>query len=218
MAAVFPRGSFAAEIQPNEVRAADEKMLCFRRKDYLITVSSGPCDGFIQPSRIAIGERFAAEGKDRTIGVIRATQAEKDIKASGIDIKKGEWTCIAAETKEDLDLEHNNHALWLYVRKCQPVDRQQVTTGTVQPIPIAEFLKLPAQLQAIYVGGIIEGMSFVMYGYSNPDLTKWTSCVRTQTLGKTTEDVVEFLRQRPNFKEGVGSALAQSLGKWCKGN
>jgi hypothetical protein len=48
-------------------------------------------------------------------------QADSDLKENGLDLKKGDWVCVAGETDADLDLEHNDSALWLFVPHCQPV-------------------------------------------------------------------------------------------------
>jgi hypothetical protein len=62
-----------------------------------------PCDGFTPPPKVAIGEKFIADGKTRQIGVILANEAEKDMQAYGL--KKGEWICVAAETLEDIPVD-----------------------------------------------------------------------------------------------------------------
>lgn len=90
------------------------------------------------------------------------------------------------------------------------------SVGMVQPVGVSDFLKLPRDLQAVYVGGIIEGMAFMAYSYAPSDYPVWVQCVRSKTLGRTTDDVVAFIRQTPNFNEGVAGALAQMLGKRCK--
>jgi hypothetical protein len=77
-------------------------------------------------------------------------------------------------------------------------------------------LKLPEDLQTLYVGGLIEGMAFVSYGNSEESYPAWVSCVRSKTLANTTKDVVTFIQQWPSFHEGVGSALAQTLEWRCK--
>jgi hypothetical protein len=92
----------------------------------------------------------------------------------------------------------------------------QQAAGLVQPIQASEFLKLPSDLQAVYVGGILEGIAFSAYGYSDTRYPAWVTCVRRETLGNTTDDVVAFIKQTPNFDEGVASALAQVLGKRSK--
>jgi hypothetical protein len=92
----------------------------------------------------------------------------------------------------------------------------QQTVGIVQPIATSEFLKLTPDAQVVYVAGIIEGMSFTAYGYNLSNYADWVRCVRSKTLGGTTDDVITFIKQTQDFKEGVGSALAQVLGKRCK--
>jgi hypothetical protein len=91
----------------------------------------------------------------------------------------------------------------------------QQRVGTLEPIRAAEFLQLPEDAQAVYVGGIMEGMAFVLYGQSHPDYAEWVACVRRKTLGDTTKDVIAFIKSDPKFDEGVASAFAQTMGKRC---
>jgi hypothetical protein len=49
----------------------------------------------------------------------------------------------------------------------------QQRIGLVQPIVVRDFLKLPPDLQAVYVGGIIEGMAFTAYAYVPSDYPAW---------------------------------------------
>src|ERR1700730_11195488 len=191
----------AADFPVQEARALDGNTLCRAHSNWLITEVSGPCSGFTPPSKLAVGEAFVANGKTRTIAVITATQREKDYKDDKIDAKKGEWYCVAGETVADLDIEHNKNALWLYVPKCEPVSPKLV--GPVQIFTLAEFLKLPDGLQAGFVGGLIEGVAFVSYGYSLPDHEAWTACVRQKSIGDTAADVVAFIQQAPGFNESI---------------
>jgi hypothetical protein len=156
MFAVPLRGN-SADYPVDEVGVLDGKILCLAHHNLIITESSGPCDGFTPPLKVAVGQSFVANGERRTIGVVRATQVDKDFKDIGIDIKKGEWYCVAGQTVADLDVEHNSSALWLYIPRCQPISQ---TVGIIQPVTVADFSKLPEDIQAIYVGGLIEGMAF----------------------------------------------------------
>jgi hypothetical protein len=207
---VISGAAFAAVNPVSEVRALDGKILCFAHHSLIVSESSGPCDGYTPPAKVQVGQSFVANGKKRKIAVIQATQMDEDFRGGAIDLKKGDWYCVAGETEADLDLEHNTSALWLFVPKCEP------RVGLLQPFPVDDFLKLPSDLQALYVGGLIEGMAFVSYSNSDASYPAWVSCVRTKTLGDTTKDVVMFIRQQPGFNEGVGSALAQTLGRQCK--
>ena len=99
------------------VASLDGKILCKDNTIWFGIPISGSCDTFIPPSNLAVGEKFTANGKERTIGFIQAIQADKDWKELGM--KKGEWFCSAGETKDDLDPEHNDEALWLFIKKCQ---------------------------------------------------------------------------------------------------
>jgi hypothetical protein len=210
---VISGAAFAADNPVREVRAVDGEILCFAHRNLAATESSGPCDGYTAPSKVEVGLSFFANGKKRTIGVIQATQMDEDFRGGVIDLKKGDWYCVAGETEADLDFEHSANALWLFVPKCEPLSQG---AGLLQLLPVTDFLKLPGDLQALYVGGLIDGMAFVSYGNSDASYLAWVSCVRSKTLGDTTKDVVTFIQQQPSFSEGVGSALAQTLERRCK--
>lgn len=209
----FASRSLAADFLTREAIATDGIVQCFAHRDWLVTVASGPCNSFVPPAKVAVGERFSANGKQRVIGLIRVTQADKDIKGYGLDIKRGEMTCIAGETPADLDIERNDSALWLYIPKCQATT---LPTGMIQPFTVTEFLEMPPAAQAIYLGGVMEGMAFLSYSYAPTDYQSWANCARSKTLGDTVNDVVAFARQTPEFHESVASALAQVLGRRCK--
>ena len=85
----------------------------------------------------------------------------------------------------------------------------------LQPLKAKEFLQLTQDFQASYVAGVIEGMSFVQYGYSIPDGDKWTECVRRKTLGETAAEVASLLRASSE-DESVSGSLARTLGQRCK--
>jgi hypothetical protein len=88
-------------------------------------------------------------------------------------------------------------------------------TPPLQILTMEEFLKLPENIQAVYVGGILEGISFVAYGNAEPQFSAWVKCVRATTLGQTTQDVVSFIKSSSDFDENIASAVAQVLGKRC---
>jgi hypothetical protein len=98
----------------------DGKIFCGEHKDWLITTISGPCQAFTKPVEIAVGKNFTANRKIRTIKFILATQADEDIAGYGLDIKKGQWSCMVAESTSDLDLEGEGNKLWLHIADCQP--------------------------------------------------------------------------------------------------
>jgi hypothetical protein len=119
--AATPSLASAGDVRAQAVAATDGKISCFSHRNWLITTVSGPCDSFTPPATLALGETFVADGKTQQIGVIIANQAEKDMLTHGMDIRKGEWTCVAAETLGDLPSDEERDRTWLYIRKCQPV-------------------------------------------------------------------------------------------------
>jgi hypothetical protein len=68
------------------------------------------------------------------------------------------------------------------------------TVGPVQIFTPSEFSTLSSDDQAVFVGGLIEGMAFVSYGYSLASHDAWSACVQQKTIGDTTADVVAFLK------------------------
>ena len=65
----------------------------------------------------------------------------------------------------------------------------------LETLKTSDFLKLPINFQALYIGGVLDGMSYVSYGNSDPTLGAWTSCVRRKTVGETTEEAVRWLKE-----------------------
>ena len=117
--AITPSASLAAEdFRVKSAAALDGRVECFAHQ----ATATGPCEAFTPPARVSLGESFAANGKERQIGVIVATQAEKDMPENGLDIRKGEWTCVAAENVGNIPSDENQdqNLTWLFIPKCQP--------------------------------------------------------------------------------------------------
>src|SRR5262245_26898925 len=98
-AIIFALASFAIHARDLQVRSAvrlDGKLECPAHTNHWITTASGPCESYTPPEKVALGEHFTANGKEQQIGVIVASQAEKDMLDYGLDIRKGEWICVAA--------------------------------------------------------------------------------------------------------------------------
>ena len=116
----------AQDFQVQSVVAIDGKVNCLA----YMKLTAQPCAEFTPPPKVAVGEKFFADGKTREIGVIRAHQAEDDMQAYGI--KKGDWICVAAETLEDIPVDQSRDRIprslhrtpfpkyWLRIPKCQP--------------------------------------------------------------------------------------------------
>jgi hypothetical protein len=85
----------------------------------------------------------------------------------------------------------------------------------LQTLTAEQFLQLTVDFQALYVGGLIEGMAYVQYGHSMADYPTWVACVKQKTLGETTQQVTAFLKENPSFNEGVSTALAKTLSARC---
>jgi len=78
------------------------------------------------------------------------------------------------------------------------------TVGPLQSISIAEFLKLSDSVRAIYVGGVLDGMTFTSYGYNIPEHDRFVRCARTLTLGALAQKTVEWIVPIRSFTKVPG--------------
>ena len=93
---------------------------------------------------------------------------------------------------------------------------QEPTLNAVESLSTQEYLKLPEGLQALYIGGIIDGVSLTTYGYSLPQHDSYVRCVRTLTLGALAQKVAAWLRANPSYNESMAGAVGKTLGGYCK--
>lgn len=110
---------------PNEMRVERAELIgspidCSTYRDWLITAISGPCGQYTPPPQLALGERFVEGGAEHQIGIIIATQAQRDIPGT-FPLLAGQWYCEAAADETDLDHEGKQwHRVWLLIPRCQP--------------------------------------------------------------------------------------------------
>jgi hypothetical protein len=79
------------------------------------------CSDFSAPKRLAVGEKFTAEGRERTIAVVQAFKHSRDYPMLGI--RAGGWSCAASEDAAQIPAEDGRQSkagTWLYVQFCQP--------------------------------------------------------------------------------------------------
>jgi hypothetical protein len=88
--------------------------------------------------------------------------------------------------------------------------------GPLHSITAAEFLKLPEGIRAIYVSGVLDGLTFTTYGYSIPDHDRFVQCAQTLTIGALANRTVDWLKANPVFPESLASAVARTMGIYCK--
>lgn len=102
----------------------------------------------------------------------------------------------------------------LYTATASPAEP---TVGSLVSITSAEFLKLPEKAQAVYVGGIIDGMSFTTYGYKIKDHDVFVYCANTITLGDLAKRTAALIRANSSLhKESPAPAVARTMGAYCK--
>jgi hypothetical protein len=114
--------AIAQTFNANQVQSLDQDIKCNWARDRIITLISGPCESYVPPKEIRIGETFSANGKVKKINVIFADRVEKDFPR--LKLKVGDWTCTAAESVSDIpghSGKKDHTGTWLYVQKCQPL-------------------------------------------------------------------------------------------------
>lgn len=117
--------SLFANAQTLNIRAAssiDGKIDCNWARDGIVTTISGPCENFLPPKQISLGEPFSANGKNLRINVIRATKYTADsAKLTGAN--PALWYCVAADSEKELPQADSKglKGTWLYIKNCQPI-------------------------------------------------------------------------------------------------
>lgn len=123
LAILFPTIAYGQTYKARKVEALDGTVACNWARDRLITLISGPCEGFVAPQKVEVGGTFQANGKTKTINVIFANKIEKDMPT--LKLRAGEWTCTAAESTSDIPVvsgKNQHTGTWLYISKCRPVE------------------------------------------------------------------------------------------------
>lgn len=118
--------SLFTNAQTLNIRAAssvDGKIDCNWARDRIVTTISGPCENFLPPKQISLGESFSANGKNLRINVIRATKYTADsAKLTGAN--PALWYCVAADSEKELPQADSRglKGTWLYIKNCQPIN------------------------------------------------------------------------------------------------
>ena len=103
--------------------SVDGKIDCNWARDRIVTTISGPCENFLPPKQISLGESFSANGKNLRINVIRATKYTADsAKLTGAN--PALWYCVAADSEQELPQADSRglKGTWLYIKNCQPIN------------------------------------------------------------------------------------------------
>lgn len=79
--------------------------------------TTGPCRDADLPRIIAIGSAFAEGGKQHRVNFIKATVIKSDFPE--MQMKAGDWMCVAGESKDDIDPDSNkSRRVWLVIPQC----------------------------------------------------------------------------------------------------
>ncbi len=90
------------------------------------------------------------------------------------------------------------------------------TVNALESISPSEFLKLPDGIKAIYVGGVLDGMTYASYNHSLSHHDKLVRCARLLTLGTLAQKTAEGIRARRSAGETMAIAVAITVGANCK--
>jgi hypothetical protein len=92
------------------------------RTKWFVLSSTGPCDNFVPPRAIRIGQTFSEGGTIHTINIITAAEAPDDMQDGAVSIKAGDTYCAAAERPDDLEnTDDSQDRTWLFIPKCVPL-------------------------------------------------------------------------------------------------
>ena len=195
-------------------------------KDYWVTFVSGVVGKEGIPTVINAGDPITVKNTTIRANRIRVTRYLKDMIWKGeVLTRKGQTTCVIAQTEKDLPGDEERNRVWIYVEECQPLIGTLGASaaaaqggGTVGPLislKPQESLELSDGVRAMYVGGVIDGMTFMSYGYSLPDHVEFAQCVQSMTVGALSDKVLAWLKQHPDFTEGTATAVAMTMGAAC---
>jgi hypothetical protein len=115
---LMSNGAAAADYRVSEVRSEGAIDCLTYRMGWLFS-TTGPCPDFKPPKQMGVGQSFSEHGTTHVIGVIVATQAEKDYQYRESLVRRGQWICFAAETPQDLG-DRKRRRTWLYIPHCVP--------------------------------------------------------------------------------------------------
>jgi hypothetical protein len=91
------------------------------------------------------------------------------------------------------------------------VDNKQ---RSIQTITYAEFSKLPENYQALYIAGVIDGISYMGYNYDIPNRDEWNACVRATPLRDLVLETIAYVKANPEEAQyPVPWPLAKAIGK-----
>ena len=90
------------------------------------------------------------------------------------------------------------------------------TLNYVESLSAKEYLLLPENIQAIYIGGLIDGQSFFSYNYELPFHDDYVRCVGSVTIGTFAQRVAAWLRANPSWRGSLALAVAKTLGTFCR--
>lgn len=203
----------------------------FPCKDYWVTNSCWTdkdySDAGSLPATVSVGDTVTYVDKDgkqkqfvvRNIGVI---EFDKDVDFSyggkRLTAKKGEMSCNLYDVKDRSATRDTEYPSKIVIKNCRTV---AATTTNAQPLgPLIsispqDYLKLPDSAQAIYVAGVIDGVTTTSYGYSLPGGKLYAQCARTMTLGVLARRVADWIRSNPTYAEGTATAVAKTMGAHC---
>ncbi|MBU1690271.1 MAG: hypothetical protein KJ958_14100 [Gammaproteobacteria bacterium] len=103
-------------------------------------------------------------------------------------------------------------ALFLAFTSAQAYTPQLRPLSSVDP---AVFLRMNQDAQKLYVSGVVDGFTFVTYGHGFTNHDAVVKCLNSKNVGDLTAGVVDWLKTHPAFREGLSSAVVQTVNVFC---
>lgn len=97
-----------------------------------------------------------------------------------------------------------------------PAASAEATRGPIVSVAPAQFLGLPEPMQAAYVGGVLDGMSFTTWGYRIDDHDAFVECVRAIPVDDFTRRVIKWVALNGVGLEVTATAVARVAGAACR--
>lgn len=77
------------------------------------------------------------------------------------------------------------------------------------------FLQMSQDAQRLYVAGVMDGFTYVTYGHGFANHDAVVKCLKTKSVDDLTANVVDWLKVHPAFREGLSSAVVQTVSGFC---
>ena len=121
---LFPAYTFAIDTSTflaSEIKSKSGKGRLFKHELVIfgLSCSSGPVSELLLPESISLGQTIKFETGSIKVGLIKVTHFDEDVEWQGEYIgRKGERSCVVAESENKLPTADDCDALWVHIPQC----------------------------------------------------------------------------------------------------